>query len=319
MSGPVSAREEPLWAVMGPTASGKSDLALGLCRLVGGEIVTVDSAQVFRGLDVGTAKPTAAEQAEIPHHLIDVIEPTEQWSAAQFAAAADAVIADVRGRGRVPILCGGTGLWMRALVRGIFAAPDIDPALRAEIRADLQRRGPEVLHAELAAVDPVAAGRIERTDPQRIGRALEVFRQTGRPISALQAEHAFAERRYPLVGVAPRWPREALAARVEARARAMYAGGLVEETEAALARGVPRDAPGLSIIGYRDAVRLALGEIDAEQALRSTTVATRRYAKRQRNWFNQEPQVHWIEPDPSPEAVLEQLLARGLPEPEPTR
>lgn len=315
----MSASDKPLWAVMGPTASGKSDLAMALCARVGGEIVTVDSAQVFRGLDVGTAKPTADEQAAVRHHLVDVIEPTEQWSAAQFAAAADAAIADVRARGRVPILCGGTGLWMRALVRGIFEAPDIDPDLRAEIRADLVARGPQVLHAELSAVDPVAAARIEKNDPQRIGRALEVFRQTGTPISTLQAAHAFQERRYPLVGVALRWPREALAARIEARAAAMYAGGLIEETAAALEAGVPADAPGLSIIGYRDAVRLVRGEIDREEALRSTTVATRRYAKRQRNWFNHEPEVQWLDAGVSVDEVHAHLDARRLPSPDPAR
>ncbi|MCB9646110.1 MAG: tRNA (adenosine(37)-N6)-dimethylallyltransferase MiaA [Deltaproteobacteria bacterium] len=296
---------------MGPTASGKSALAVALCQRLGGELVTVDSAQVFRGLDVGTAKPTPEERAAVPHHLIDVIEPTEQWSAAQFAAAADQVIAEVRGRGRVPILCGGTGLWMRALVRGIFEAPDIDPEVRARIRGELLTLGPVALHARLAAVDPEAAGRIQPTDPQRIGRALEVYETTGTPISALQAEHGFREARYRLVGVALEWPRDALNARIEARARAMYARGMVEETAAALAKGVPPDAPGLAIIGYRDAVRLLAGEIDRAEAERSTVVATRRYAKRQRNWFNHEPDVHWISPELDPEQVLEHLRARG--------
>ncbi|MCA9555202.1 MAG: tRNA (adenosine(37)-N6)-dimethylallyltransferase MiaA [Myxococcales bacterium] len=296
---------------MGPTASGKSALAVALCQRLGGELVTVDSAQVFRGLDVGTAKPTPEERAAVPHHLIDVIEPTEQWSAAQFAAAADQVIAEVRGRGRVPILCGGTGLWMRALVRGIFEAPDIEPEVRARIRGELLTLGPVALHARLAAVDPEAAGRIQPTDPQRIGRALEVYETTGTPISALQAEHGFREARYRLVGVALEWPRDALNARIEARARAMYARGMVEETAAALAKGVPPDAPGLAIIGYRDAVRLLAGEIDRAEAERSTVVATRRYAKRQRNWFNHEPDVHWISPELDPEQVLEHLRARG--------
>lgn len=303
--------KEPLFAVMGPTASGKSALAVALCQRLDGELVTVDSAQVFRGLDVGTAKPTPEERAAVPHHLIDVIEPTEQWSAAQFAAAADQVIAEVRARGRVPILCGGTGLWMRALVRGIFEAPDIDPEVRARIRGELLTLGPVALHARLAAVDPEAAGRIQPSDPQRIGRALEVYETTGTPISALQAEHGFREARYRLVGVALEWPRDALNARIEARARAMYARGMVEETAVALANGVPPDAPGLAIIGYRDAVRLLAGEIDRAEAERSTVVATRRYAKRQRNWFNHEPDVRWISPELDPEQVLEHLRARG--------
>ncbi len=300
-----------LWAVMGPTASGKSALAMALCEQVGGELIAVDSAQVFRGLDVGTAKPTQAEQARLPHHLIDLISPSTQWSAADFCRAADAAIEEVRGRGRVPILCGGTGLWMRALVRGIFEAPDIDPDLRQQIRDDLVERGPEALHAELAQVDPEAAARIETRDPQRIGRALEVYRQTGTPISVLQAKHRFQDRRYNLVGVALQWPRQELRARIALRTEHIFEAGIVAETETCLAAGVAPDSPGLSIIGYRDTVRLVQGKIDRAEAIRATTVATRRYAKRQRNWFNSEPDVEWIAPDMSPGEVLTHLQGRS--------
>lgn len=303
----------PLLAVVGPTASGKSGLALALSELAGGELVTVDSAQVFRGLDVGTAKPTLAERAAVPHHLIDVIEPTAQWSAAEFAREAEVVIAGVRARGRVPILCGGTGLWLRALTHGIFQAPDIDPDLRAAVRRELEERGPHALHAELSRVDPVAAARIAPNDPQRIGRALEVYRQVGTPISTLQAEHGFREVRHRLVAVELHWPKDQLAARIEARARGMYAGGLVEETQAALSRGVPRDAPGLSIIGYRDAVRLCLGELPRDEALLATIVATRQYAKRQRNWFRQTPGLEPLPPGTAPADVLSRLLERCAP------
>jgi len=306
--------QQPLWAVMGPTATGKSALAMALCHKVGGEIITVDSAQVFKGLDVGTAKPNAAEQAQVRHHLIDLIDPGTQWSAADFVRAADAAIKDVRARGRVPILCGGTGLWMRALVRGIFEAPDIDPELRQQIRDDLIKRGPEAVHAELALVDPEAAARIETRDPQRIGRALEVYRQTGTPISQLQAAHRFQERRYNLIGVALEWPREVLWQRIEARTAQMFEGGIVAEAEAALAQGVASDGPGLSIIGYRDAVQLLQGNIEAPEALRRTTVATRRYAKRQRNWFNHEPDITWIDAQTPVQAVLDGLEARSRPE-----
>lgn len=307
----MSDRSSALWAVMGPTASGKSALAMQLCETVGGELITVDSAQVFVGLDVGTAKPTLAEQARLPHHLINLISPSTQWSAADFCRAADTAIADVRSRGRVPILCGGTGLWMRALVRGIFEAPDIDADLRQQIREDLASLGPEAMHAELAKVDPDAAARIETRDPQRIGRALEVYRQTGTPISALQAKHRFQERRYNLVGVALRWPREELRARIALRTERMFDQGIVAETESCLASGVAPDSPGLSIIGYRDTVRLIQGDIDRAEAIRATTVATRRYAKRQRNWFNGEPDVHWVDHTLSATEVLEHLRQRS--------
>ena len=301
----------PLYAVMGPTASGKTTLAVQLAERLGGEIISCDSAAVFRGLDIGTAKPTAEEQARVRHHLLDVIEPWQQWSAADFADAADRVIAAHQEEGRASILCGGTGLWMRALVRGIFRAPPIDPEIRRQVRAELAERGAPALHTELTDVDPQAAARIEANDPQRIGRALEVFRHTGRRISELQAEHGFAEARYHLVGIAPMWPREVLRARVAERTRRMYADGLVEEVEACLARGVPDDAPGLAVIGYRDAVAVVRGRKTKDEAIESTIVDTRRYAKRQVNWFNHEPDVHWIEPDDDPDAIAALLQARA--------
>lgn len=300
----------PLHGILGPTGTGKSALALALCERVQGEIVTVDSAQVFRGLDVGTATPPAQELARVPHHLINVIEPDAQWSAAEFAHAADAVIDEVRSRSKIPVLCGGTGLWLRALVRGIFEAPQIDPQLREEIRAQLKTEGAIAMHAELSRIDPEAAAKIEPQDPQRIGRALEVFRQTGEKISALQAAHGFKELRYQLLGVQLAWDREALAPRLEKRARAMFQEGMLQETERCLSRGIAEDAPGLSIIGYRDAVDHLRGRISLEEAIRRTTVATRRYAKRQRNWFRHEPEVHPIDPTTRADQVWELLRAR---------
>ena len=296
---------------MGPTASGKTALAVALAERLDGQIISCDSAAVFRGLDIGTAKPSPEEQARVPHHLIDVLEPSEQWSAAEFADAADAVIERLWSEGRAAILCGGTGLWMRALVRGIFRAPAIDPEVRKAVRSALEERGPRAMHAELQQIDPVAAARIESNDPQRIGRALEVFRQVGRPISELQAEHGFREARYRLLGIAPSWPREQLRTRIARRTRAMYAAGLVDEVRRCLTRGIPTDAPGLSVIGYRDAVAHLAGEMPLEDTIQQTITATRRYAKRQVNWFNHEPDVEWIDPESSPDAVLERLQARA--------
>ncbi len=300
----------PLYGVVGPTASGKTALAVALAEHIDGEIVSVDSAQIFIGLDIGTAKPSAQEQARVRHHLIDLLPPTQQWTAADYAQAADRAISDIVARGKVPILCGGTGLWMRALVRGIFAAPTIDPEIRAQVRRELLAHGSEAMHAILAQVDPVAAAKIQPRDPQRIGRALEVYRQGGVPISTLQAAHGFAQPRYAFSAVAPDWPREQLIARIHLRAAQMYQGGLVEETAACLARGVPDDAPGLSIIGYRDAVRCVRGAITRADAEAATAIATRQYAKRQRNWFQSEPEVAWIAPEASAAAVWQELRAR---------
>jgi tRNA dimethylallyltransferase len=300
-----------LLAIMGPTGTGKTALAIAIAELVDGEIVSCDSAAVFRTLDIGTAKPTPEERAKIPHHLIDVIDPEEQWSAAQFAAAADAAIADIRARDRTPILCGGTGLWMRALVRGIFEAPEIDPEIREQVRREISEKGAPAMHAELERVDPVAASRIVPNDPQRIGRALEIHRQTGTPISKFQDAHGFREQRYRLVGVMIAWPKEELTERLAERARSMYRRGIVEETRACLDRGVPEDAPGLSIIGYRDVVRHLSGEISLAEAIEATALATRQFAKRQRNWFRGEPDVHPVPRDADPRDVLDLMRKRS--------
>ena len=299
-----------LHAVLGPTASGKSVLAMALAEAVGGEIVSCDSAQVFVGLDLGTAKPTKAEQSQVRHHLIDVISPTEQWSAAQYAAAADRAIAEIRARGRIPILCGGTGLWQRALVHGIFQAPEIDPELRAAVRRALVEQGPQVLHEELRRVDPEAAAKIQPGDPQRIGRALEVYRQTGVPISRLQAEHGFREARYRLLAVTPQVEKEELHQRIKRRTELMYAAGLVEEVRALLDRGIPASAPGLSIIGYRDAAQVVAGAMTLAQAIERTETSTRQYAKRQRNWWRNDSDLWPVDPQTSAAQLWERLRER---------
>ncbi len=295
----------PLWAIVGSTGTGKSALALALCERVDGELISVDSAQVFRGLDIGTAKPTPEERARVVHHLVDVLEPDEQWTGAAFAEAADAAIADVRARGKVPVLCGGTGLWLRALVRGFFAAEPIEPALRDAVRRRLEAEGAPALHAELARLDPEAGARLHPHDTQRIGRALEYVLQTGVPISRAQAEHGFKAERHRWAGVALDWPRDALVARLEARVHPMYAAGLLDEVRALRARGVRDDGPGLSCIGYREAVRHLRGEWTEAEAREATAIATRQYAKRQRNWFRHDPEVRWL----APEATVDEALA----------
>lgn len=300
---------ELIYAIVGATGSGKSRLALELAARVGGEIISVDSAQVFVGLDIGTAKPSVLERQAVPHHLIDVIDSETQWTAAHFQAAADEAVAEIRARGRTPILCGGTGLWYRALVHGVFEAPEIDPEIRRSIRADLDARGPNALHEELARVDPVAAAKLHPNDPQRIGRALEVHRQTGRPISELQAEHGFRERRHAVRALALSWPKEELWRRLRERTELMYRAGLVEETRALLEAGATPNGPGLSIIGYRDAVRVVGGQLSVEAAMDATYLATRQYAKRQRNWWSGEATVTFADAFQDDDALLSALLS----------
>lgn len=305
MSWPASSTEaEPLWAVVGSTGTGKTRLAIELARRVDGEIVSVDSAQVFIGLDIGTAKPTREERALVPHHIIDVIPPTTQWSGASFAAAAEVAIAAVRSRGKRPILCGGTGLWLRALVRGFFEAPPIREEIRAEVRRKLEVLGAPAVHAELVVVDPVAGARLHPNDTQRIGRALEVFLETGVPISKLQDEHGFRQARFPWRAIALDWPRERLVAHLDSRTRGMYQAGLIEETRAILAQGVDPAAPGLGAIGYREAVLFLSGKLTEAEAIEATVIATRQYAKRQRNWFKHDAEVKWLPPESSVEEAL---------------
>lgn len=305
-----STAAEPLWAVVGSTGTGKTRLAIELAERVGGEIVSVDSAQVFIGLDIGTAKPTPEERARVPHHIIDVIPPTTQWSGASFAAAAEDAIAAIRSRGKRPILCGGTGLWLRALVRGFFEAPPIREEIRAEVRRKLERLGAPAVHAELTAVDPLAGARLHPNDTQRIGRALEVFLETGVPISRMQDEHGFRQARHPWRAVALDWPREHLVAHLDARTRGMYRAGLIEETRAILAQGVDPAAPGLGAIGYREAVQLLAGKLTEAEAIEATVIATRQYAKRQRNWFKHDAEVDWLPPKATAEDA-QTVLERG--------
>ncbi|MEO1230200.1 MAG: tRNA (adenosine(37)-N6)-dimethylallyltransferase MiaA [Myxococcota bacterium] len=300
----------PLLALVGATGTGKTRLAVALAEhFGGGEVISCDSGQIYRGLDVGTAKPTPEERRRAPHHLIDILDPEERWSAAEFAEAADAAIAAVRDRGHLPIVVGGNGLWYRALVKGIFAAPSIPDSVREQVRDEIAERGSEVLHAELRHIDPVAAARIQPRDPQRIARALEVIRHTGIPISRLQDAHGFAERRYEVSAFALDWPREILREHLGQRVRRMFEDGLLEEVDACLARGLGPDAPGLGIIGYKEATAYRLGRTDLDEAVEKATTATRRYAKRQRNWFRHEPEVQWIPPAATVHEVVERLPA----------
>ena len=277
----------PTILLMGPTASGKSALALSLAERLDGEIVGVDSAQVYRGMDVGTAKPDAATRERVPHHLIDVIDPTEAYSAARFASDALAAVARARERGRVAILCGGTMLYFKALTEGLSALPSADPRVRAELDARAAREGWPVLYAELAQVDPAVAARIEPTDAQRIPRALEVWRLAGVPLSQLQGRRGTGEKlgRTIRVALVPS-DRARLHRAIAARFDAMLARGLVDEL-----RGLRRryelapDLPSMRSVGYRQAWSYIDGDID-EQSLRAQGIAaTRQLAKRQFTWL----------------------------------
>src|SRR5467141_1720799 len=268
--------------ICGPTASGKTALAVELAEKLDGEIVSADSQQCYRGLDAGTAKPTPQERARAPHHLLDVADPEEQLDAARFVQLADAAVADISRRGKRVIVAGGTGLWIRALLRGLLDAPGASPELRAALREDFERLGAPALHSRLAEVDPAAAARILPNDRVRIERALEVHALSGRPLSELQSEHRFAQARYEALLWFLDPPREVLRQRIEARTRRMFAdGSLRRETEWLLSRGAGK---ALKIIGYGEmAEALRTGNFAAAEE--RTKARTRQYAKRQRTWF----------------------------------
>ena len=271
---------------MGPTASGKSALAMTLAKELDGEIVSVDSAQVYRGMDVGTAKPAPDERSRVPHHLIDIVEPTESYSAARFVADAQRAIAAVRARGRMPIVAGGTMLYFKALTEGLSSLPRADPEVRATIDARAAAEGWPALHDELTRVDPVTAQRLPPTDAQRIQRALEVYYVTGSPISALQGRRD-ASSLGPSIPIALVPPdRAALHEAIARRFDAMLAAGLVEELRGLRARYALDPAmPSMRCVGYRQAWQHLDGRIDAA-GLRATGIAaTRQLAKRQLTWL----------------------------------
>ena len=283
----------PVVAIVGPTASGKSALALAVARERGGEIVSCDSLQVYRGLDVGSAKATADERAMVPHHLLDVVEPDQDFSAADYARRARLAIDDITARGCLPVVAGGTGLYLRALRRGLFVGPSRDPDLRHRLEAMARRHGDARLHRLLARVDPDAAARIEVNDRLRVIRALEVYRASGRTLSAHhRADAPVADRRrWLVVGLDP--PRDALRAAVEARTRAMFEGGLIAEARELLGRFDSELRP-LRAIGYRQAVAVVRGAQTVGDAQRDIVKETMRYAKRQMTWFRHQEDVRWF-------------------------
>jgi len=278
----------------GPTASGKTALAIELALRLGGEIVNADSQQVYRGLDVGTAKPSAAERARVPHHLLDVVAPGQDMDAARYVAMADQAIAAIAARGRFPVVVGGTGLYLRALLHGVVPAPGRDPALRARLEEEAARLGRPALHARLAAVDAEAAARIGPMDLVRIVRALEIA-EGGRRSSELHAAHRFQDQRYSAILFALDPPRAELHARIAARVEAMFAGGLLEEAGVLLGSFGGRP-PERIPIGYREAIATLRGDISLEEAVRRVEIAHRRYARRQVIWLRKEPGVRWIAP-----------------------
>lgn len=296
-------------AIVGPTAVGKSAVALALAEHLGAEIISADSRQIYRGLDIGTAKPSAQERARVPHHLLDVADPDEHFDAARFRTLALAAITASVGRGRPIVICGGTGLYVRVLRHGLFEGPAAVPELRAALYERERMHGLGTLHRDLAEADPPTAVRLHVRDVVRIVRALEVLRVTGRPISAWQREHGFAGRDVDTLVLGATRPREELAERIAARCRAMLDAGLLEEIRALWARGYGPDLPPLDSVGYREMGAYLRGELPYETAFEDFTRATRRLAKRQMTWWRSDPTVEWFNPDRDGSALVARAAA----------
>jgi tRNA dimethylallyltransferase len=290
----VTPRPPTLVAVLGPTAGGKSALAIALARRFGGEVISCDSAAVYRGFDIGTDKVAEADRLGVPHHLVDVADPVDDYTAARFARDAAGVARDILSRGRVPILAGGTGFYYRALTRGLFPGPGRDQALRDRLQRIVARRGADFLHRMVGRVDPPSAARIQARDVVRLVRALEVYFLTGQPLTAHFAATVSPLPEFSTIGLCLDVPAAALNDRIARRVDTQFARGLVGETRALLARGVPAGARPFQSLGYRQVLEHLRGERD-EEATRALVVReTRQYARRQLIWFRKEPNLDWI-------------------------
>jgi tRNA dimethylallyltransferase len=310
----------PLLAIVGPTGVGKTAVAVQLAASLPLEAVNADSRQVYRGMDIGTGKPTAEEQALLRHHLIDVVDPDERYHVARFRAEALGAITEIRQRGHLPLVVGGTGLYVRALVKGLLPAPPADPALRQELETRASARGVPALHAELAAMDPETAGHLHPNDRVRIIRAIEV-RLREQPIHRSQDQtaiwqHAKTPWRLLMVGLCQ--SREALARRIADRARGMLVRGMMAEVGRLLDAGYGEALPSMGGIGYRQLSAVLAGRLSEDEALRLMIRDTVRYAKRQMTWFARDPETRWIDVDAAggvegaAESILKHVAEEGL-------
>lgn len=292
-----SEKKPNIVVLCGPTAVGKTSVAIAAALACGGEIINADSVQIYRYLNVGTAKPSMAERQRVPHHLIDIRKPDEPFDAAMFAQAARAVIIGLAEKQQPAFVVGGTGLYIKALVHGLFEARPTDPRIRNRLKTELAATGRRAMYDKLACIDPETARKLHPNDAQRILRALEVFQATGKPISAWQNGHRFDRQVYAALKIGLAMDRQQLYRRIDARVDAMIQAGLLDEVEALLAKGYGRNLKSMQSIGYRHMLDYIEGRLTFDEAVRILKRDTRRYAKRQFTWFNKDPDVTWMHPD----------------------
>jgi tRNA dimethylallyltransferase len=301
------------WFLVGPTASGKTAIGIELAKSLPAEIISLDSMALYRGLDIGTAKPTSAERSSTPHHLIDILEPHEEFSLAEYVAAARIATEAIVARGKTPLFVGGTPLYLKALLRGIFVGPPADWDLRRDWEQRAAAESPEWLHAQLAEVDPAAAAKLHVNDARRIIRALEVLAKTGQPMSAWQQQFDRPQSREHCKVFVLDWPRAELYRRINERVEAMFAAGLVEEVRALQARGVTLGRTASQALGYREVLEHLAGERDLAATIEVIQNRTRAFARRQLTWFRSLEECRWIpmSAEQTPGGVARELLNGG--------
>ena len=290
--------------ICGPTGIGKTSVAIKIAEAVNGEIISADSMQIYRHMDIGTAKPTPAEQDRARHHMIDIVNPDEHFDAALFSGIAHDKVLNLDARRIVPIVAGGTGLYIKALIHGLFGADPADPDIRTKLKGEVDAHGAGFLYERLAESDPDAVGRIHPNDTYRIIRALELTEATGKTISKHHGKHRFADKRFTVLKIGLQMEREALYDRINQRVDVMIEKGLVDEVSGLLERGYSQDLKSMKSIGYRHMVDFIKGRVSIDETIRTLKRDTRRYAKRQMTWFNADPEIVWTKPDQVEDIML---------------
>ncbi len=293
----MGTRKPNIIIICGPTGIGKTAVAISLAEMFNGEIIGADSMQIYKFMEIGTAKPTAEEQARVPHHMVDIIPPETPFDAARYEKMAREIIFDLHSRGKLPIVAGGTGFYIKALTHGLFDTVPNDPEVRKRLQEEAALLGGEELHRRLAVCDPESAQKLHPNDTFRLIRALEVFEITGKPLSSHHRSHQFADRPFRQLKIGLAIPREALYERINTRVDLMLDAGLLNEVRMLLEKGYAPALKSMQSIGYRHMVEFILGHLTWEEAVRTMKRDTRRYAKRQQVWFKTDPEIHWLSPD----------------------
>jgi len=308
MNAPPAIEAPKIIVVVGPTGSGKTGFAIRLARRFNGEIVGADSMQIYRCMEIGTAKPTPAEQAAVPHHMIDIVDPDQDFDAATYAKMATDTVCRIISRGRTAFVVGGTGFYIKALIHGLFEEGPSDPAIRRRLRQQAESDETGILHRRLQKIDSAAAEKIHPNDTYRIIRALEVFEVTGEPLTVFQQRHGFREQRFNTLELGLTWPRTVLYDRINQRVDEMMAQGFLDEVRQLLASGYGMDLKSMQSLGYRHLAAVIKGDLRLADAVTTLKRDHRRYAKRQLTWFGARQSVHWLTPDQT-ESAAERIRA----------